>query len=367
MKLQLATSRIAWVTRREIVDGEVLPSNHAWGTDHLFAQGAQRVPTRRFAALDRVGEHLRLGPNITEQIWLFLHLDRYDFIIAKDTDLVCILCGLFSLTGRRKPIYAFLHFPLRRSLKDAWLESGCSTLLALSAKIKQLSLVEHPHAAAQLTPLPWGVDVPFYDRLRMEAGGPPLPESGRLKILLNGITGRSFSAFVEALAGDMEVEVRVLTDSAEFMAEIQEIPNFSSIRRSQGQPVPYRELVDHLVECDVVALPLNLPPATDAELIANRATLWGITALLEAAAVGRPVLMTRNPLIDLDLEEEECGRFVETADATGWRESVQWCLANRAALPEMGARARRHVLAHRSMQDFQNRLQQIIESRLDGS
>jgi hypothetical protein len=367
MKLQPATARIAWVTRREIMDGEVLPSNHAWGTDHLFAQGARRVPTHRVATLDRLGEHLRLGPNITEQIWLFLHPEQYDCIIAKDTDLVCILCGLLSLTGRRKPIHAFLHFPLRRSLKDAWLESGCSTLLALSDKIQQLSLVEHPGAAAQLATVPWGVDVPFYDRLRMEAGGPAQPENGRLKILLNGITGRSFSAFVEALAGDMDVEVRVLTDSAEFMAEIQEIPNFSSIRRSQGQPVPYRELVDHLVACDVVALPLNQPPATDAELIAGRATLWGITALLEAAAVGRPVLMTRNPLIDLDLEAEQCGRFVETADATGWRESVQWCLANRAALPEMGARARRHVLAHRSMEEFQSRLQQIIESRLDGS
>ena len=363
--LSLAQARIAWITRREIVAGEELPSNHAWGTDHLFAHGAARVRTSRIAWLDRLGERLRLGPNVTEQLWLFLNLRKYDFIVAKDTDLITILCGLLWLFGLRKDMFAFLHFPLRPSVKDFFLAKRCGTLLALSAKIRDLSLKSYPEAERALVVLPWGVDLEFYDRLRTRTHAPP-PAGDRLRILLIGITGRRFAAFVEAVGGDPGIEVRVLTGSAEVAQQISTLPNFRSVREDLGKTVPYARLVENYLACDVVAIPLDMRPATDEELIRHRATLWGVTTLLEASALAKPVLMTRNPVIDLDVAACGCGRYIEKGDAAAWREAIQWCRDQRAALPAMGARGRAEVERACSMRDFQRQLQRIIEDRLTG-
>lgn len=361
----LSAARVAWITRREIVTAEELPNNHAWGTDHLFAMGATRVPTRRIAWLDRLGERLRLGPNVTEQLWLFLNLRKYDFIIAKDTDLITVLCGLLWIFRLRKDMFAFLHFPLRRGVKDFFLARRCGTLLALSGKIRDLSLKSYPEAEPSLVVLRWGVDIEFYDRLRARAAPAPASE-GMLRVLLIGITGRRFGAFVEAVGGDPAIEVRVLTGSPEVAREISALPNFRSVREDLGKPVPYPRLVDNYLACDVVAIPLDMRPASDEELIRHRATLWGVTTLMEASALGKPVLMTRNPVLDLDVAACGCGRYIEHDDAAAWRAAIQWCREQKAALPAMGARGRAEVEAACSMRDFQRQLQRIIEDRLTG-
>jgi glycosyltransferase involved in cell wall biosynthesis len=359
--MNIATSRIAWITRREIVGGEELPSNHAWGTDFLFSLGATRVPTRHIAWIDRIGEKLRFGPNVSEQIWLFFNRRKYDFIIAKDTDLITILCGLLWLFRQRKDMFAFLHFPLRVSIKDFFLAKRCGVLLALSEKIRTLSLISYPAAAESLVTLRWGVDIEFYDRLRARLGTSAASDD-KLRILLIGITGRKFNAFVEAVGDDPDIEVRVLTGSADVVREIARLPNFRSIRENLDKPVPYPDLVANYLACDLVAIPLDMKRASDAELIRHRATLWGITTLLEASALSKPVVMTFNPVIDFDVVGQQCGLFIHDDDAAHWREGIQKCKASRAALPSMGALARLHAETDYDMREFQKQLRAIIES-----
>ena len=365
MKFNLADARIAWITRREIDSGEEHPSNHDWGTDYLFSLGATRVTTRRVKWIDRWGEKLRLGPNVSEQIWLFLNQRKYDFIIAKDTDLITILCGLLWLFRRRKTMFAFLHFPLRRSIKDFFLVQRCSILLALSERIRNLSMITSPEAAERVSTLRWGVDLEFYDRVRGRLGAPSDPES-KLKVLLIGITGRKFTAVVNALRDDQEITVRVLTSSPDVLRRIADLPNFSSVRDDLCTPVSYQQLVAEYLVCDVVVVPLDMRPASDAQLIRQRATLWGITTLLEASALGKPVVMTFNPVIDFDVAGEECGLIMRTDDAESWREAIRWCKTSRTLLPTMGARARRHVEANYGMRDFQNQLWLVIANYFNG-
>jgi glycosyltransferase involved in cell wall biosynthesis len=116
-----------------------------------------------------------------------------------------------------------------------------------------------------------------------------------------------------------------------------------------------------------VAVPLDMMPASDAELIRHRATLWGITTLLEASALGKPVVMTFNPVIDFDVAGNQCGLFIHEDDASSWRKAIRWCKISRTSLPTMGARARRHVEASYDMRDFQKQLRLIIENYFKGA
>jgi glycosyltransferase involved in cell wall biosynthesis len=366
MKLNLADARIAWITRREIDSGEEHPSNHDWGTDYLFSLGAARVTTRRVKWIDRWAEKLRLGPNVSEQFWLFFNQRKYDFIIAKDTDLITILCGLLWLFRRRKTMFAFLHFPLRRSIKDFFLVQRCSILLALSERIRSLSLITSPETSSRLFTLRWGVDVEFYDRVRGLLSV-PCDSDGKLKVLLIGITGRKFTSVVNALGGDPEVKVRVLTNSPDVLRQIADLPNFSSVREDPRTPVSYPQLVAEYLVSDVVAVPLAMRQEADAELIRHRATLWGITTLLEASALGKPVVMTFNPVIDFDVAGQQCGLLIREDDAGSWREAIRWCKSSRTSLPAMGARARSHVQANYDMRDFQIQLRLIIENYFKGA
>jgi hypothetical protein len=365
----LAQARIAWVTRREPVTSEELPSNHAWGTDRIFALGAIRVPTKRIRWIDALGERLRLGPNITEQIWLFFNRRKYDFIISKDTDLICMLCGMLWLVRKTSQIIAFLHFPLRSSLKDFFVMKRCNVLFALSEKIHQLSLVTYPGMSAKLATLEWAVDISFYDRIRASLAptkhaelNVPERKDGKLRILLIGITGRKFQAFVNASAEDSDIEVRILTDSPDVLQDIRALRNFTSVRKTSTEPVPYARLVEEYLTCDIVAIPLKLNHTSDADLIRHRATLWGITTLLEASALAKPVVMTFNPLIAFDPSREQCGLVLHKDDTENWRNAIQWCKRNKSELQIMGERARKHAIEHYNMPDFQEKLLQILET-----
>lgn len=371
MKLNLAGARIAWITRREFVGGDEFPSNHAWGTDRIFSTGAERVRPKRIRWLDALGARLRLGPNLSEQLWLFFNLRKFDFIIAKDTDLVWVLCGLLWLSRRTKSIFAFLHCPLRVAIKDFFLVQRCSRFLALSEKIHQLSLISHPRRASALVTIEWGVDIEFYDRLRAEveargASGSALPASpdGRLRILLIGITGRKFTSFLKATTEDRDLDIRVLTNSPEILSQIKSLPNYSSVRAVPNEEVTYRKLVEQYLACDVVAIPLDIKVASDAELIRSRATLWGITTLLESSALAKPVVMTFNPVIDFDVSAQKCGLCIHGDDPKDWMDAIRWCKANKEALKAMGEQARRHVEIHYIMKVFHQRLTQIIEDCL---
>ncbi len=369
MKPNLAEARVAWITRREVLDADALPANHAWGTDAIFSAGARRVQPTRIRWIDAVGARLRLGPNLSEQLWLFFNQRKYDFVIAKDTDLVCVLCVLLWLFRQSKGIFAFLHFPLRVFIKDFFLTKRCSVLMALSEEIHRLSLISYPRAAQLLKTFEWAVDIEFYDRIRaeldaggqIESAGAPVPD-GKLRILLVGITGRKFASFLEATVADRDVEVRVVTDSPDVLLQIQSLPNYTPVRTEPDKPVTYRQLVAQYLACDVVAIPLEIKDAPDDELIRHRATLWGITTLLEASALARPVVMTFNPVLGFDVGSLECGLCLREDDALHWKKAIQWCRGHKASLKAMGEQARRNVDEYYNLRCFRERLKTTIET-----
>ena len=87
--------------------------------------------------------------------------------------------------------------------------------------------------------------------------------------------------------------------------------------------------MDDLRDAAVVAIP-----------IANTDTVVGLTELNDALALGKPVVMTKNEFIDVDIEAIGCGISVAPGDTEGWRRALDSLMGNPSRRRAMGRAGR---------------------------
>ena len=66
----------------------------------------------------------------------------------------------------------------------------------------------------------------------------------------------------------------------------------------------------------------------------------GLTTVVEALALGLPILCTRNPQMPMDVEAEGCGFWLEPKDVEGWVEKLQYIVNHPEEAKAMGQRGR---------------------------
>ena len=91
----------------------------------------------------------------------------------------------------------------------------------------------------------------------------------------------------------------------------------------------YEHVLGDTCKAAVIAIPLLDPMR-----------LSGLTELNDALALGKPIVMTRTPYIDVDIEAIGCGRWVDPGDVAGWRHALSELWADEALRTEMGAAGR---------------------------
>lgn len=174
--------------------------------------------------------------------------------------------------------------------------------------------------------LAWGPDLDFYDRYAQPGVGEGVVATGR--------TGRDWISFgrgATRAGGAVEIfcfanDVR--PEFSTFGANVRVHPHASEA------DLPYPKLLTTLAHARVVAVPLAVGPA-----------VAGLTSVSDALGLGRPLLVTRHPLLDIDIEAEGIGRWVAPGDAEDWARALRWFDEHPDEAAAMGRRAR--VLAER--------------------
>ena len=93
----------------------------------------------------------------------------------------------------------------------------------------------------------------------------------------------------------------------------------------------------------------------------------GVTAILEAMAMGKAVICTRTPGQTDVIVEGENGLYVEPGDPGSMRSAIQWLLEHPQEADRMGSNGRRLVEQEMSLEQYVPRLASLIESiTLDG-
>jgi glycosyltransferase involved in cell wall biosynthesis len=253
----------------------------------------------------------------------------------------------------RTPIISLQHHALNRGrmawLREPWIRlqiRGTDALPALSRQVAEEINSRSGKTPGKSAALPWGPDAAFYPRADSVGEG----------VLAAGRTGRDFVTFGQG-ASQARCPAEIICMDYDLRPEFSQFAaNVRITTPKAGGVFTYPEMMEQLRSARVLAIPLfDYPPS-----------LAGLTSLLDAIALGKPVIMTRHPLIDLDVEALGIGRWVEPNDVTGWRDAIQWFDAHPGESREMGQRARRLVDDQNfHSREFASRIADLFEAVLN--
>jgi glycosyltransferase involved in cell wall biosynthesis len=116
--------------------------------------------------------------------------------------------------------------------------------------------------------------------------------------------------------------------------------------RSWGNYVNLRGLY---AESAVVAVPLA------------RSILSGVTVILEAMAMGKPVIVSHNAYVEDFVRDGENGYFVPAGDATALRQKVRHVLDHPEEAARVGAQARQWVLERFTVPLYVDRILSVFQ------
>jgi len=66
----------------------------------------------------------------------------------------------------------------------------------------------------------------------------------------------------------------------------------------------------------------------------------GLTTVVEALALGIPLICTKNLQMPMDIQKEHCGITIEPGDVDGWEKAIKYIAENPEEASEMGRRGR---------------------------
>ncbi len=315
---------------REVAAGEK-PRHHLYAVDKLPRDGwdVHLAPfDERKSKPRRSGFIRRLIPlgDLAQQWYAWRHRHQADVIYSPCQTQTHVLSYLRALGLFRVPIVMITHHPMvygRGSwLRRWWVKWELAGVDACGAMNKGVA-----HEIDTLTARPgwckamhWGADLSYY----------PSPDGSPGKGAISaGRTGRDFITFAKAAAhAGIPSEVMCLADDP--VVSLKNLPADVKVTAVRNESdLTYSKLVPHLAQARVHAIPLHAGKP-----------LAGLTSLVDSLALGKPVIMTRNRLIDVDLEKEGIGRWVDAGDVEGWVDALRWFETHPDESAQMGQQAR---------------------------
>ena len=257
-----------------------------------------------------------------------LHLQKAVFRRIDDFDIIYCLSGgvsewLYLQNSRNnfhKPILTLYHHPLPNGKLDPLRNFLRKKIFKNQSKILSLS----SHTANSFNDLNnrkiaeslhWGVDHDFYSRITHSS---EIQNSSDI-VLTCGRTSRDLTTFSKAIKAanvkshvicpEKEVTRLVTTDGLISV----DATTYSTTQKDNT----YQKMANLIQNVRVIAIPLE-----------EQSTLAGLTSLMDCLGFGKPVIMTKNPCIDIDIEAEGIGKWVDPYDVDGWTREIKWHFEN---------------------------------------
>ncbi len=336
------------------------PDHHLYGINHFYQRGFQveLIPFKNCHLLQKLTDIYKrtrfpipLGD--FDQQWSVLRrLNDADLMYAPCQTQTHLFSYLRALGLVKKPIVCLAHHPLNYGKLAGFREplfkllvKGTDAFPSLSQGVAN-AINELANESRKSQPLCWEPDANFY---------PSNPVRGR-GVVAAGRTGRDFYTFGMA-ASQTNAEAHIICLDSDVYQNFEKFgKNVKvTVQPNQGY-MKYPELLGIYARARVLAIPLSLGTS-----------LSGLTSLMDALGMGKPVIMTRHPLIDLDIEAEGIGKWVEPGDINGWTDAIQFFEDNEDEAFAMGQRARSLVESDLNSVSFANQVMDIFEKVLASS
>ena len=348
------TQNIQYCLRR-MAEGE-FPSHFLYGACHLADNGIDVVYHR-----SPKHELSRLKTALYTAWRVLTCREHYDALYAthyKGLELVVLLraLGLF-----RKPIIVWHHQPIVKSksrlreLLGRFFYKGFDRLIFFSQKLVVDSLKAPKADPRKLVVGHWGADLAFYDKIKAELKAEQISPSHHNTPSpsqhLNTSPSHPLNTSPSFIATGKEQRDQPTLIEA-FNRTGRHLILYIGINPNPNVPNPNLEAVERCEPAgniDVVKICGLLPyeiarevAKADCVVICCHRTRYtaGLTTVVEALALGLPIICSRNPQIPVDFDRLGCGISIEYGDVEGWQRAVEYIATHPDEARLMGERGR---------------------------
>ena len=306
------------------------PSHFLYGACHLSSSGIDvvyhRSPSKEMSRLKTA----------LYTAWRVLtcreHIDAVYATHYKGLELLILLraIGIF-----RKPIVVWHHQPIvtPKSKLREWggrlFYRGMDRLIFFSQKLVDDSLHSPKANPKRMVVGHWGADLDFYDRMRNQE------KDARFVFIATGKEQRDQHTLIEAFNRTglpLKLYIGINPDPT------VPNPNLDAVRSYKpAANIDVREI------CGLLPYEIALDVAkAQCVAICCKHTRYtaGLTTVVEALALGLPMVCSRNPQIPIDFAREGCGISVEYGDVEGWQRATSYLASHPDEARRMGERGR---------------------------
>ena len=334
----MTAARAGWLAGR-------YPGHHLYGTAEL-GDGFDVVdlPMRSGMVGDRLRRAVeaRLG-DADQQLGALRRLRRDTVIYGAQGEDLAGLGLLRALGLLRVPVVGVIHGKSGLGRLDRIWLNGFDRVITMCVSTRD-GLTDAGVSPERIVALPWGPDLDF-------PGFTAAAEDISAGVVSTGKSGRDLPLLLRALAA--EDIPGVVYGERDRLSQQLAIPDAVEIvpqsQRSSSASASYDHVLDNLRRAAVVAIPLR-----------KRYPLHGLTEIADAVACGKPVIVTRAPYFDFDVEEIGCGWWVEADDEDGWRQSLREAMSDIPRLVAMGQRGRGWAAEHWNAKLFADGVRQVL-------
>ncbi|MFW6275049.1 MAG: glycosyltransferase [bacterium] len=318
-----------------IAKGGEYPLHHVWCYDKIKASGipVEGIEFNRKSRLNNFGKNFWIN-NLQQQINLLKKSKEFDLIYVPFIADVFLLALLRGLGLYKTPIFALgldTHIPYRSSLLTKMrhkilrmiYKRGIDSLLFFNENIYRKSK-EYGPLSKHDTFFEWGADLDFFSNYLDSQTEPPALDF----IYSTGGTGRDFETLIKAF-NDVDFNLKITT------------------KRDEGlRDAPSNVIIDNSVKPGLLSVGLIRKEYYNSLAVAislkKTGHLWpvGITVIMEALAMAKPIISTVNDMYPFNLEKEKIGYYVDYYDEKGWKDAVNYLKNNPDEAREMGERGR---------------------------
>ncbi|MDD6552897.1 MAG: glycosyltransferase [Prevotellaceae bacterium] len=307
--------------------GGRLPAHLLYGACHLKDEG-----------IDVIFHHAGHGRHrwslSLDTAWKILRCyRRYDAIYATTFRGLELIIFLRALGLFRKPIICWHHQPIVKA-KSRLRETvarlfyhGFDELIFFSQAIIDKSSESVKAPVGHMHIVHWGADLDFYNRLQQEDGA--VSHEG---FISTGKERRDFPTLVNAFnqtAAPLDIYVCRESNGISYERILTNLQKKENIHIHYIQGNKIREMA----QCVNRSL---------CAVICCQETNYtvGLTTVVEALALGIPMICSDNPQMPMDIEGDGCGLTVSYGDVNGWVNAIRYISEHPAEARQMGLRGK---------------------------
>lgn len=308
-------------------------SHHVWGKVELDQRGKVDMtvfPHEKHPFLNKLGKIFGIG-HLDQQVRILFNLRKFDILYSpyskSNTKLLLFLkaLGLF-----RKPIVVTIHQPFWRGRNENKffrsysrfyiLNYTASIFLSeplLDKTIKLLKIPEKDYKN-KFSLAQWGPDITYYERYCLKRKS--FEECDFF--ISAGHTDRDFETLIEAFRG-LDYKLKIFCTPNSIPKTVDIPPNVEV----NWEVTLSFDLIPYYQRSIAILIPLKYPMSKEG--------CQGMTSLQDVVSFGKPLIMTRNPCLNLDVEKEGIGYCVDMYDINGWKEKLKILKENKEIWLEM--------------------------------